>query len=113
MMNLKKSIISSENKGLSIRDDMMNGNIEIITESISSDNTLGIVLAIGALVKNNIRDPKTDSALKKLKNDHRYEFCAKISDLSLAALDILGIENYTGNQRQIIELINSKFKFLY
>ena len=109
MMKSEKSKIFS---GLSIRDQMMSGQVPVILENLTSDNSLGNVLAIGALVKNKIRTPETDNALKQLKGKDVFEFCTNVSHLAYAALDVLAIEKYTGNDKMIHDIIESQFNFV-
>lgn len=109
MLKSEKSTSFSE---LSIKDRMLNGDIPLILENLNSNNSLGIVLAIGALIKNHIRTYDTDNALKKHKNNHSFEFSMNISELTYAALDILGIEPYIGDNKNILRIIDDKLSFL-
>ena len=109
---MQKSKTSTNSSGLSLKDRMFNGDIPLILDNLNSNNNLGIVLAIGALIKNNIRTEDTDNALKKQKENENFEFCMNISELAYAALDILGIETYTGNNKNILSIIDDKLSFL-
>ena len=102
--------LEAKNK-MSTKDKMMAGDIQLIEQIISSDNNLGCVLAIGAAVKNQLKTDIIVCSLKKLKSKDEYEFCVNISQLALAALHILGIEYYSGDNRNVQELIESKFSF--
>ena len=106
-----ESFLEFENK-MSIKDKMMSGDIQLIEQTISSDNNLGCVLAIGASVKNQIKTDIIVRSLKKLKSKDEYEFCMNISELALAALHVLGIEYYYGDNKNVKELIESKFSFI-
>ena len=64
-----------------------------------------------ACVMENIKTDKVASRLKELKNDTTTIAGHPISDFSLAALDVLGIEKYQGDDEGIIEIIDSQFKF--
>lgn len=103
-----------ENNGKrSLHDRMIvDGEKELIEECIWSDNSLECVLAIGACVKHKIRTPKTTEALLRLRNSTKREFCCWISDLANAALDVLEIKKYQGNNKLVIEAIESQFDFV-
>lgn len=109
MMKSEKSMSSS---GLSLKDRMFDGDIPLILDNLNSNNNLGIVLAIGALIKNNIRTDETDIALKKHINNHSFEFCMNVSELAYAALDILGIEPYIGDNINVLNIIDDKLSFM-
>lgn len=56
----------------------------------------------------------SDEVVEKLiilKDDYSQIAGHTISDFSIAALDIIGVEKYTGSDISIKELINSKFSF--
>ena len=56
----------------------------------------------------------TDEVVEKLiilKNDNSRIAGHTIADFSVAALDILGIEQYDGDDNSIKQLIESKFNF--
>lgn len=97
---------------MSIKDKMMAGDTKLIEQNISSDNNLGCVLAIGAAVKNQIKTDIVVRSLKKLKSKDEFEFCMNISELALAALHMLGVEYYSGNNQNVKELIRNKFSFV-
>ena len=99
-------------KGTSLHDSMMAGNLETISEGIYSTSNLGRVLAIGACVKNNVTDPYIIDGIKDLKKVDEFEFCINVGCMATAALDVLHIEKYTGNDRRILDLIESKFSFV-
>lgn len=103
--------LESNNK-MSVKDKMMKGDAQLIEENISSDNNLGCLLAIGAAVKNNVKTDIVVNALKKLKNKEEFEFCMKISELALAALHVLEIEYYLGDNKNVKEIIDSEFSFV-
>lgn len=103
---------SLELNNRSIKDIMMSGDIQLITHNLNSDNNLGIVLAIGAVVKNHINTSDISQKLHELKHNNGQEFCMSISDLAYAALDLLDIEKYSGNDKQILELIKNNFNFI-
>ena len=50
-------------------------------------------------------------SLKALKSDNSRIAGYKISDFCMAALDIMNIEKYNGNDDAVIKLIESRFEF--
>ena len=62
-------------------------------------------------VKENIKTDKVIERLKELKNDTATIAGHTISCFSIAALDIMNIEKYNGNDADIKELIHSKLSF--
>ena len=96
-------------KKLSIKDRMMLGDIELIEEHIASDNNLGCVLAIAGAVINSIKTDIVVKNLKRLKYKNEFEFCANVSYWAIAALHLLGIEEYKGDNIAIIETIEDDF----
>lgn len=100
------------NDKTSIRDKMMAGDVSLIEKNIASNNNLGCILAIAAAVKNQIKTDVVVCSLKRLKNKNEFEFCMNVSELSLAALHMLGIENYSGDNKNVKKLIDNKFSFV-
>ncbi len=62
-------------------------------------------------VKSNLVNDEITTKLKEFKTDNSLIAGHTISDFSTAALDIMGIEKYTGDDLGIIGLIKSKFDF--
>lgn len=58
-----------------------------------------------------VKEPVIGIYLKRLKEDNMIMNGYRVSDFAYAALDILGIEKYIGNDIRIRRLINSKFDF--
>ena len=92
---------------MTINEKIMSGDIEFIHRYLSEDNTLGNILAIKGAVKNRLTDNKTATLLKKLANKDEWEFSANVSYNALAALDILGIKKYTGDNTTVLDMINN------
>lgn len=62
-------------------------------------------------VKTNIKTDKVVERLKELKKDTAHIAGHPISDFSVAALDIMNIEKYNGDNVDIKGLIKSKLSF--
>ncbi len=56
-------------------------------------------------LKKGVNTPDAAEAMKRLKNDGVVIMGRRISSYAQAALDILGIEKYKGNDEEVIELI--------
>lgn len=106
-MKSNKSIYSLE----SDKDAVMRGDVRAIERCISSDNNLGVVFAIVSMVKHKVKSDFACEKLKELKYKNEFEFCADISSYAYAALDLLGVEKYSGNNKAVLQLIKSNFDF--
>lgn len=62
-------------------------------------------------VRSQTKDETVISELKKMKSDHAQIAGYSISDFSFAALDVLNAEKYTGNNENVLRIIQSKFAF--
>ena len=100
MTKLKELKNSSE----SAKDAIMRGDISVIEKYLNSDNNLGIIFSIVSIVKHEINLDHINNRLKELKSKDEFEFCANISAYACAALDLLGVEKYVGNDKSIIQL---------
>ena len=107
----KLNISFQKSKG-SIRDRLLNGDLSLIHENLSSNNSLGCVLAIGACVKNNINDKTTIDLLSDLFDSKMVEFGNQISDYAVAAYHLLSKTKYLGDNSNILSLIESNFSFV-
>lgn len=92
-------------------------NLKISEEALKSihsdllcDNSLLCMFAIRKCVFDRINDDKTTSIIQSLKTSPLIEWnSCKISDCAKAALHLLGIEPYNGDNEQVQELINTVF----
>lgn len=82
-------------------------NIKMLYRDGSFDKFNGII----ECVKSNLKTAEIIERLKELKNDTTTIAGHPIADFSMAALDILGIEKYDGDDNSIKQLIESKFDF--
>ena len=71
------------------------------------DNYCGICCA----VKYNMKDEDIIAALKELQKDTRISMGMCNAQFASAALDVLGIEPYTGSDKRTREMIAAKFSF--
>lgn len=83
---------------------------EKILYNLKTKGTFYRFNAILDCVNNQIITKEIADELIKLKKDYRVIAGYKISDFSIAALDILGIEKYSDGNLDIINLINCKMK---
>lgn len=79
-----------------------NSVLKLLSNSGAAYRGRGIALCIKE--KNN--SPEVAERLKSLKNDNVYVLGRPISSYAIAALDILSIEKYMGNDTDILDLIN-------
>lgn len=85
-----------------------------MNEIINNLNKVGSFYKFNGIVscvKSGNTSPEIIGKLKELKEDNSQIAGHKIADFSIAALDILGIEKYTGKDTGIIGLINSRLDF--
>jgi hypothetical protein len=72
--------------------------------------------AIIEAVQHNIKDDSIINQIKRLKSDNTFLFGLNgggytVSTFAYAALDVLNIEKYKGNDEYVKKLIDFKFKF--
>ena len=85
-------------------------NISDIYEDLIGNNALSCMLAVRYCVLNHIKDDKTVSIISSLKSSPLIEWnSCKISNCAYAALHLLGIEPYQGNDGQVQDLIDTVF----
>jgi len=112
MMKSKTSKSSLEyNDQLSTKDKMFAGDVKVIEENISSNNNLGCILAIEAVIINQVKTDIIIRSLKKLKSRDEVEFCMNVSELAIAALHLLKVEHYTGDNENIKTIIHDRKTF--
>lgn len=91
---------------------MYNGDRETILKGISSKTQIMVANAIIAGTQQGITDTVFVDELKKLvSNTEIILMGIPISDIAIAALDILGITKYNGDDEYIHSLITSKLAF--
>lgn len=98
----------SEKYGLNLKTEY--NNILFIEKTLSSDNSLKCMYAIRSCVLNRFKNDNIINLLKKLKSSNMIEWnSCKISNCALAALHLLDIEPYEGNDEQVKDLIDTVF----
>ncbi len=107
-MNSEKSIKTEK----SLREKLLSGDRQAISDCIDCENRLSVVYALCGVIKYKIDTPQIRRALEKHRNDGSFEFCVRVSWLAIAALDVLGIEKYTGDDEQIKEIIEDQFAWV-
>lgn len=91
---------------------MYKGDKETILKGISSKTQIMVANAVIAGTQQGITDTVFVDELKKLvSNTEIILMGIPISNIAIAALDILGITKYNGNDEYIESLIISKLKF--
>lgn len=85
-------------------------SINDIHNDLLGDNSLLCIFAIKHCVINEITDNKTVAIIKTLENSSLVEWnSCKISNCAYAALHLLNIEPYKGNDEQVQDLIDTVF----
>lgn len=85
-------------------------NISKIKDDLQGENSLACMYAIRSCVINSIHDEEVIQIIESLKDSVLVEWnTCKISDCAIAALDLMGIESYSGSCVQIKDLISTKF----
>ena len=80
-----------------------------ILNDLQSKNASDCIYAIRACCIQNISNEQIAEILVKLKYDDRVAMMSKVSNYALAALDLLDIEKYIGNDSVILEYIDTVF----
>lgn len=85
-------------------------NISFIEQALLSNSALKCMYAIRSCVVNNFRTNKIIDSLRRLKTSDLIEWnSCKISNCAYAALHLLEIEAYNGNDTQVQDLIDTVF----
>lgn len=91
-------------------DKKVQKNINDIHKDLLGDNSLACMFAIRYCVLNKITDNETISIIKNLKGSKLIEWnSCKIADCAVAALHLLGVEKYEGENYAIKDLIDTVF----
>lgn len=98
----------SKKFGLNLKAEY--NDISFVENALLSENPLQCMYAIRSCVLNNFNNERIMNNLKKLKSSNLIEWnSCKISNCALAALHLLNIEPYHGNDVQINDLIKTVF----
>lgn len=87
----------------------MQNSLTMIKDDLKSDNATDCIYAIKACCIQQISSNEIIASLKALKSDNRIAMMNKVSEIAIAALDILGVEKYVGNNPRIIEIIKTNY----
>lgn len=93
-------------------DRMKKGDKKAIVDALSHSGAIYRMNAISFCAIWKIKDPEVENRIKELKQDDVTLDGYRVSDFAAAALDLMGIETYTGNRIFTKNLIDSKFEFL-
>ena len=87
------------------------GDENAILEGVTHKGAIYRINALIYAVRNAVDSEKVKEKIYDLQNDKVSVDGYKVSDFALAALDLLGIEKYTGINEQIKALIESRLIF--
>lgn len=88
------------------------GEKEAIIGGLSHAGAIYRMNAIAFSSIHKIKDIEVQKMIKRLKDDETFLDGYSVSQFAVAALDIMNIEKYTGDNSNIKNLIASKFEFL-
>lgn len=87
------------------------GREKNISLALQQDGAIFKANGIISAVNHKIISENIVNQIKKLKDDKTLISGYFISEFAVAALDVLGIESYNGDNEKIVKLIDSKFNF--
>lgn len=102
--------ISSEDRDLFAK--IQTGDRNAILKGLIHPGAIYRVNAAMNAVRYNIKDVPVKIYLGRMKKDDIFINGYRVSDFAHAALDLLGLESYFGNELRVRRLITSKFDFL-
>ncbi len=88
------------------------GNKEAINRALSAAGAIYRINGIFNAVIHKVTADDTVSIIKSLKTDDIEVSGYSVGQIALAALDVLNIEHYSGDDKKVHALIASKFAFL-
>lgn len=91
--------------------NMQNGSRADIIYGLTDGSELLHINGIINAVKYSMDDEEIISKIRDLKDDHVDFHHYEVSHFALAALDILGIEEYNGNSKYVKSLIECRLVF--
>ncbi len=74
-------------------------------DKLTNDGAIYRCQGIIDCLKKHITDQQVVEAIGRLKNDNVVILGRRVSSYALAALDIIGVEKYSGNDDEVRELI--------
>lgn len=84
---------------------MIKGDRKAIAEGLSSTSPYIKICALQWAAYYRVINPETISKIAKLKNDDSVDMGYQVSNFAVAALDVLGIEKYKGQNKEMLALI--------
>lgn len=91
-------------------DDMHNGNINAITNGISSRVPIVALNAILAGTQRNLHDPVFVEGVKQAEESNEILLGIPLKSFATASLHLLGEKKYAGDDKLIIAMIDTKMK---
>ena len=89
---------------------MLGGDVSEILNGIVSDIPILVMNAIIGGAENRVKDRRFIDSLKEQKSNDIELLHIRIGDVAIAALDVLGIEKYTGDDQAVKDIIYTQFK---
>ena len=86
--------------------------MEIILSNISAKTPILVLNAIMAGIKTGMKEPAFIEGIRKAEGNDAVLLCVPVCKVATAALHLLNAKPYTGTDRQILELIESKFEWV-
>lgn len=83
--------------------------IKLIERDLHSANAEDCAYAIRVCCLNNITDESIVNSIKELKTSDKIAMMQRISDMAMAALEILDVEKYTGDNPLVLDNISTVF----
>lgn len=80
-------------------------DIKLILSKLKHDGAIYRMQGIAAVIQYRITEPEIVAELQTLKQDNVIMLGRPLRYMAIAALDIIGAEKYTGDDKEIIELI--------
>ena len=93
-------------------DEMHGGNAEIILSNISAKTPILVLNAIMAGIKHGLKESSFIEGIRKAEENEAVLLGVPVCKVATAALHLLNAKPYTGTDRQILELIESKFEWI-
>lgn len=96
---------------MTYRERIFAGEKIMLLDALRSTNPNAAILGIASVVKNKSDDDDILNAIKNLKESRMIILGYSISELAIAALDLIDAEKYDGEEKKILGLIESRFEF--
>ncbi len=90
---------------------MEKGQLAAILAGLRHKGALVRINGILNSVRHSVESDEDIDLIRQLKSDITSFDLYAVSDFAIAALDLMGVEKYNGDKKQILNLIKSKFDF--